>query len=531
MSDFPGKENSQQENPLSESVAEIKEETSTVFSDPAEHKKTAVKQKKRLLPIIIAAVLAVAVLAGGTFAVIKLIPEREEDSNPSVEAVKLIDESPNDFKSVTVTNENGTFKLYSVEETVEGDTSSGSETEIKWYLDGYDKELINTSLASYTVDYASSVEVIKEITAKTAAECGLENPVAKVDIVKNDGTEFSLLIGGDSPDNTGTYVKLSTSDKIYIAESEIKENFVFDAVSFASNDKVEGIAITDDIRNYADDNGLLVTFDAITLSGKNLSEEVIITPNTDDTFGEYAAYMTVAPTKRIADNVSDIFSVFKNGVSVTGAYSFDTSASALKKFGLDDPDLTAKIKVGSLTKTYIFKLQEDGDYAVWYDGSKLIKKVLAANLSFVDYKVTDYYASWVCLQELSDLSNFTVKTTDKTYSFDIAYDDSDEAEESFVITYEGKNVVVKDFKSFYEECVKLACTDFTVDKLNTAPEVSLIFTYADTSYEKTTVDFRKASETKYQYNIDGVDMGKLNSSSINKILKMAEKVANGESVS
>ena len=70
MSDFPEKENIEQENLQSDTVAEPKEEDSTVFSDPAEHKKTAVRQKKKLLPVIIAAVIAVAVLAGGTVAVI-----------------------------------------------------------------------------------------------------------------------------------------------------------------------------------------------------------------------------------------------------------------------------------------------------------------------------------------------------------------------------------------------------------------------------------------------------------------------------
>ena len=60
--------------------------------------------------------------------------------------------------------------------------------------------------------------------------------------------------------------------------------------------------------------------------------------------------------------------------------------------------------------------------------------------------------------------------------------------------------------------------------------MSFVFTYSDTSREKTAVEFKKAGETKYQYSIDGIDMGKINSSSLNKILRQVEKVANGESV-
>lgn len=535
MSDFPEKENINQENLQSETAPAPQEESSTVFSDPAEHKKTAVRKKKKLWPIILSVVLAVAVLAGGTAAVIKLIPEREEESStPSVEKITVLKEDSDDFKSVTVTNENGTFKLYSAEEAAQTDSSDASqtetETEINWYLDGYDKELIDSSSAGAVADNAASLEAVREITAKTSAECGLESPAIKVDVVKNDGSEFSILVGDESPDGTGIYAKLSTDDKIYITESTVKDDFTFDALGFAEKSQVPGVTVTDDMKDYTDDEGALSSFDAITISGKNYPENVVLAPNTDENLSAYATYMTLSPTKRIADNVDGIFNLFKNGAAASGAYSFDNSASARKQLGLDNPDLTATIKIGSFTATYTFKQQEDGAYAVWYDGAKLIKKVTAANLSFIDYKVNDYYASWVCLQSINELSNFTLKTPDKTYSFDIVYDDSEDAEETYVITYEGKKLVAENFQNFYQECISLSCTDFTVDKLSGEPNISIVFTYSDTSREAVTVDFIKASETKYQYSVNGIDMGKVNSTDLNKILRLAQKVANGESI-
>ena len=528
MSDFPEKENIEETT----EPTLTPEEGSTVFSDPAEHKKTAVKQKKRLLPKVIAAVLAVGVLAGGTVAVIKLIPEREESSTPSIETISVLDMKSDDFKSVTVTNENGTFKLYSVEETETSDSSdtSSSEPTVNWYLDGYDREVIDSSAAGSIAGYAASLEAVREVTSKSTAECGLENPTVKADVVKNDGSEFSILVGSESPDNTGTYVKLSTEEKIYITETDLKGNFTFDALSLAETGSVPGIAVTDDMKDYKGDDGALSSFDTITISGKNYPEKVVLAPNTDENLSAYAAYMTVSPTKRIADNVDGIFGLFKSGVSASGAYSFDTSVSSRKNLGFDNPDLTATIKVGSVTQTYSFKQQEDGDYAVWYDGAKLIKKVSASSLSFIDYKVNDYYASWVCLQSINELSNFTVKTPDKTYSFDIVYDDSEDAEETYVITYEGTKLVAENFQNFYQECISLSCTDYTIDKVINEPAMSFVFTYSDTSREKTAVEFKKAGETKYQYSIDGIDMGKINSSSLNKILRQVEKVANGESV-
>ena len=536
MSDLPEKDNNLNEN--TENIAD-EDGASTVFSDPADHKKTAVKQKRRLLPIIISAVLAVAVLAGGTVAVIKLIPEREDDtSTPSIETIKVLDKSSDDFKTVTVTNKSGTFKLYSEEEKDESSSSSsssssdssGSTVKTVWYLDGYAKDVINSSSVSSIVGSAASVTASREVTAKSAAECGLESPAIKADFVTKDGAEFSLLIGGESPDGTGIYIKLSTDDKIYINDSSIDSSLEFDALSLAATDSIAGVPTSDLSSDYKDDNGDLSSFDSITLTGSNFPEKLVIAPNTDANLSTYAAYMTTSPTKRIADNVDGIFGLFKSGVSVSGAYSFDVSAASRKKLGLDNPELTAEIKVGSLTQRYSFKKQEDGGYAVWYDGAKLIKKVDASSLTFIDYKVNNYYASWVCLQSINELSNFTVKTPEKTYSFDIVYDDAEDAEETYVITYEGKKLTAENFQNFYQECISLSCSDFTVDKVSGEPAMTIVFTYSDTSRAKTDVKFVKSGAAKYQYSIDGIEMGKINSSALNKVLKHVEKVAKDESI-
>ena len=535
MSDLPEKDNNLNEN--TENIDREEDGASTVFSDPADHKKTAVKKKRSLLPIIISAVLAVAVLAGGTVAVIKLIPEREDDtSTPSVETIKVLDKSSDDFKTVTVTNKSGTYKLYSEEEKEESSSSSSSSAassstvKTVWYLDGYAKDVINSSSVSSIVSSAASVTASREVTAKSAAECGLESPAVKADFVTKDGAEFSLLIGGESPDGTGIYIKLSTDDKIYINDSSIDSSLEFDALSLAATDSIACVPTSDLSSDYKDDNGDLSSFDSITLTGSNFPEKLIIAPNTDKNLSTYAAYMTTSPTKRIADNVDGIFGLFKSGVSVSGAYSFDTSVSTRKKLGLDNPELTAEIKVGSLTQRYSFKKQDDGGYAVWYDGAKLIKKVDASSITFIDYKVNNYYASWVCLQSINELSNFTIKTPEKTYSFDIVYDDAEDAEETYVITYEGKKLTAENFQNFYQECISLSCSDFTVDKVSGEPAMTIVFTYSDTSRAKTDVKFIKSGAAKYQYSIDGIEMGKINSSALNKILKHVEKVAKDESI-
>lgn len=539
MSDFPENKANESEEPAESSVTqaepETSEEFSTVFSDPTEHRKISGGGKKRRLRAIIASVTAVALLAGGTVAVVKLIPEKEEeDPGNTFETIKVLELDSDDFKTVNITNKNGSFKLYSEAEKPE-DSSSSSDTSstepiINWYLDGYAKDVINSYMVSSIADSAANIEASREITAKTAEECGFNSPAVRADVVTNDGAEYSVLIGADSPDNTGVYLKLSTDDKIYLVESSVKESFEFDALSLAATDSAPGITVTDDMEKYKGEDGTLTTFDTITVKGKNFPETVVLAPNTDETLSQYAAFMTTAPTKRIADKVDSLFAIFKSGTSVSGAYSFDTSAAGQKKLGLDKPDFEATMKAGPQTYTYRFKQQEDGGYAVWFTGCKLIGKVDGSSLEFLTYETSDFYASWVCLQNINELSNFTIKTPEKTYSFGIVYDDSEDAEEDYVITYNGKKLVADYFKNFYQHVISLSCSDYNIESTSGEPDVSIIFTYSDTSKKPTAVEFRKVSETRYQYRIDGIDMGKVTATSLSKILREVEKVAAGEEI-
>lgn len=539
MSDFPENKANESEEPAESSVTqaepETSEEFSTVFSDPTEHRKISGGGKKRRLRAIIASVTAVALLAGGTVAVVKLIPEKEEeDPGNTFETIKVLELDSDDFKTVNITNKNGSFKLYSEAEKPE-DSSSSSDTSstepiINWYLDGYAKDVINSYMVSSIADSAANIEASREITAKTVEECGFNSPAVRADVVTNDGAEYSVLIGADSPDNTGVYLKLSTDDKIYLVESSVKESFEFDALSLAATDSAPGITVTDDMEKYKGEDGTLMTFDTITVKGKNFPETVVLAPNTDETLSQYAAFMTTAPTKRIADKVDSLFAIFKSGTSVSGAYSFDTSAAGQKKLGLDKPDFEATMKAGPQTYTYRFKQQGDGGYAVWFTGCKLIGKVDGSSLEFLTYETSDFYASWVCLQNINELSNFTIKTPEKTYSFGIVYDDSEDAEEDYVITYNGKKLVADYFKNFYQHVISLSCSDYNIESTSGEPDVSIIFTYSDTSKKPTAVEFRKVSETRYQYRIDGIDMGKVTATSLSKILREVEKVAAGEEI-
>lgn len=515
MSEFPEK------NQL-----EDLEETSTIFSDPAPHSiKAENKAKRKLLPKIIAAFLAVAILVGGTVAVIKLIPEKEDGSS-RFEELKLLDLSSDEFKQVTVTNINGTFTLLSQRQEVD------SQTVVTWSIKEYSKDLISSELVKNVTDTLASLTALRKITTKTQEECGLSTPSVTAEIITNADEKISVFLGDKSPDNSGVYMSLSTGDEVYLANKTLNETISFDALSLANTDDVLGVDTDLISSEYKDEDGILSTFDTITLNGKNFEGNVVIKPNSNGIMVEYATYMIVSPLNHSADNsvVSSFVDFFKSGVTSIGAYSFDTSSAELQRLGFDAPDLTASIKIGSYSRTYMFKEQDDGNYAVFYEGCKLIKKIASEYLTIIDYKTEDVYSSWLFPETLTQFKNFTLIADGKTYSFDIVFDDSESATETFVITYNGKKINSENFQTMYAYCTLMECSDFSFTSSNGNPDIKVVLTYSDTAKANYVVEFKKTDVNKYSCTSAGEKIGKINSSAVNKLLKYVENVAAGKAI-
>ncbi len=507
MSDFFENENT-----------EVEGQESTVFSAPAEHIESKIRVKKKLLPKIIAGILCVAVLVGGTFAVVKLIPKKQEETTSTdLDEIKVLNIDTKDVSVLSVKNQNGTYKIYGEEK----------EDDKLWYVDGINKDLIDTSKTSSLISSVVSITASREITEKSDDDCGFNKAQITAEITKTDNNVLTLTFGDESPDGNGCYLKLSGSDKIYLVDCSLKSNMQFDDLYFASSANIPAFAKFEGADGYFE-NDTLSKFDSLTVTGNNYSKPLIIVPNdAEDELSEYMAYKTTSPQVRFADNVDTLMQLFQNGIAVSGAYSYDTSNKALNSFGLDNPELTLSMKILSKELIYKFKMQSDGDYAAWCNEGNLIYKVGASTIeSIVKGSATSYYSSMVCLYSINDLSSLTVGN----YTFGIkALEEDENNDDKYEITYNGKKIDCTSFQNFYQYVVSLNCLDYTTDNAVKNDTVKLIFSFKDG--RNVNIDFDKTSETKYQYSLNSEPMGKVSSSSVKKLLKYAEKVANGEKVS
>ncbi len=505
-------------------------ESSTIFSDPVSHKQRVKTGKGKKLLKALSLLLIVAIIIGGTVAVIKFIPEKEDTKVTANDKIELLDYADSEIKEITVKNKNGSFNIYSKVVETKDESMNETVSETFWYLKGYDTTLTDSAALQTIVDAAVDIDAIRIIESKTAKDCGLEKPVVSVAITSNEGKKITVDIGNKSPDNVGVYLKLSDSENIYLVGSMLDEKLTFKDLDMASTDPQAAITLDEKYDEYLSDDKI-ISCDSFTVSGRNFPQKVSFVMNKDEKLAGYIPYYLTTPMQRTAENGDPIFSLFYQGFPVAGAYSYDVKKSTLKELGLNEPDFEVSAKFGDFTYTYRFKEQRKGEYAVVGTDSKNVKKVLIDDCGFLAYRTADFYSKIVFITPIDSVNSLKIATADKTYLFNItAASSTNEDNKKYIIECDGKTYNSTYFQSYYQFLCGLESMEFDVTKTTEKPSLTLTYTYNDRQKKPSVIEFVKINATKYQYSVDGVPMGKIGSTSYNKILKNLERLLDGKQI-
>ena len=475
------------------------------------------KKKNGFVKIIIY-VVCVGVIAGGCYLANRFIPKKKDDTSSETEnrEISVLNENAEKVKTVKLENSKGTLELY----------SEKVEDEKNWYVEGVKKELISTSLSSVLVSTVTEISAIQKVTSMSVAECGLDKPYLTAEMQKTDNSVVGFAVGNDSALGDGCYLKIDGKDDIYLVDTSLKNDLDIDALALAAADNIPAVTKTDDTEDYFNEDSL-TSCDSITVTGKNYPAPLVIEKNDDTQINEYVQYKISSPDDHLADNIDNLFSLFSSGVTADGAYSF--YASDLSKFSLDSPDLNISMSIKNQVNTLKFSKQSDGYYAAWSNTGNFIYKVSETTVeSVVNSKATDFYSSIVCLYSIADLSDFTVKTAEKSYTFGIKANSDEDADDRYIISLGNKKIDCASFQNLYQFIISLSCNDFQTVDTDSNDKMSFEFKRKDGSV--TTVEFVKVDETRYQYSINGKATGKVQASKLNKIVKYTAKLANGEKI-
>ncbi len=522
MDDFTEKREINDETPAEE------QEESTVFSAPPEHKKERLKSsKKRTVISIVAAVAAVCVLVGGTLAVIKYIPKlKGDDENAAVPEKKTInvngfasgDNIDGQFDSVTVKNSNGEFSFYP--------KTDGEER--NWYVKGVDEGKISVYKTKDIVSAAASLKAVMEIDKKTREDCGLDNPVTTVSVTSKSLGDFTLSIGELSPDKSGVYLYSSYDEKIYlVAETELNV-FDFALLDLASTDAVPPVTALADLGDCVRDGNLMI-FDSITVAGKGFTRPVTATQIPEEDLSKIGfAYRIVSPVSRYGSQqtIDSVLGAFSSGISVSGVYSLETDAATLRGFGFNNPDVVLTLSANGVRFTYLFALQDDGDYALFGDGMNTVKRISPTAAEYLKFEEADFYNKSVYIRYISELKNMTFITAGKTLSFDIS-ENPEDAEEPYNVNLGDKHIDSENFQNFYMEFVSMSLVDFSTE-LSGGSELTVKILDVDGKTE--TLEFFRSSATEFCCAYNGEMLGRITSATYNKLLSNLQTVSANKNV-
>ena len=143
-------------------------------------------------------------------------------------------------------------------------------------------KLSNTSMNSI-ISAAASVTAIREITTKTASECGFDNPKIKVKVESDGHDPYTFLIGDESPDGLGSYLMVEGIDTIYVASETAFSSFEFSLLDLADKTSIPATTFTTDTSDNKSEDGAYAYFDSLTLSGTLFPDMITIINNPEDT--------------------------------------------------------------------------------------------------------------------------------------------------------------------------------------------------------------------------------------------------------
>lgn len=493
---------------------------STIFSAPVDHSDKK-PQNSKLLPRLLAAFLALAIVVGGALAVIKLVPEKQDDTKSDA-TIELLALDTDNIEKVELTNEKGSVTLLS---TV---TEKDGESTVSWRVDGVTEAYTDSDTIKSTVQTAAKLSALKAVEG-SLADFGLDKPGITFTLYPRNNAfpQITVTVGDAAPAGLGYYLKLSEKDTVYLVDDDIFSLSQVTKLDFATTTGVSGVIQTEK-NSSCFTEGSITKFDYITLSGKHYPTPLKIEMQNDEAINAYFAFLVTSPSLRIGndENITSLITLLSSGIKSEGAYSFDPTDKELEKYGFNSPDAVLTISVAGQTYTIAAAKVDSGYYAVIDSYGGIIHKIPAASLPFVSASVTDYYSSFIVLENLSGLSNFKAAFADGTvYDFVTEYEKEDESYKAFI---GGKELDIANFKALYSNFIGLSPVEYASKEIKeTALTITLVHS-ADTP--DTVLKFKPYSSGRYQVEMNSIPMGLITTTNYENLVSDIKNVANGVSI-
>lgn len=480
--------------------------------------------------IVVAASIAVL---GGAVAALTLTGQGtgSSASSSASSSIELISKKSSDVSSMTVKNQNGSYKLVpqvvpaSSTSTVSSGTSSGtssSSTTTTYMVEGLSGLPVDTDLTSSVFQNGYSLVASQDLgKVDKLDEFGLKNPKATVVVSFKDGSSVTYLIGNESAaDSTAYYMCTKDSSRVYVVSVD---SGLFESKNYFIKKEILSISSSSGTNDFT----------SIVLSGKNYAQSIAFATSGSE-------LVMTSPVKASTDqtNLSSLETALTS-VTAASVEAVNPDAAALKKYGLDNPSAVASFTVNKGSYKILAGAKTGDNYYVMLDKGHVVYQVAADSIdAWVKGSVFTLRSKLVFLPSITAVKSvvFMKGSNSSVVNITRTKDEKTSTEDTTAYTYTVKGTSGKKldydkaYQPFYAKLIAVELLEASSAKPSGSPVYTLEYRYFDKSGTDT-VQFYSAGDRRYLAVVNGQTVGIVTSSDVDAVYTLWQQLQNGKSIS
>ena len=471
--------------------------------------------QKRMIGVICGAAV-VLLLVGGV--VLLTRPTGEDSSSETTEAttqspeelaaLTLSEESADHVKSISITNETGSYQVVRIENASAGtgDTTDTTEETVTFGVKGWEDLPTNTSLIGTLANNTASLQAEQcvEEHADDLEKFGLGDDATQVEMQFEDGSTFAFRIGDSVSGSSSHYFALADSDTVYTVKTSLVANFSKAATDFLSTTILEKPADED-----------MPEIGTVTIERADLETPIVLerrdTSNDENTGGTMSDHQMTVPisaylsVERSTDVIEGLF-----GLTASKILEVRPDEQAKEDAGITEPFATLTLDCSD-GNPYVLKIgkavtetnEEDNTKSTYYpvmlNDGEMLYAVAADKCPWATITPTGLASKLIFTTYVWDISELEVTVDGKQVSFANSGTDADTAS----ITKDGNPTDTERYRQFYSFLLQTAAEEVVLGDAPTGtPDAEIHYRTSD-GKEDRTVAFYQVDDFNCYITVNG----------------------------
>ncbi len=433
-------------------------------------------KRKRTLLLSLGVVVVLAAL------LCVLLLTRPATESQGEEAQTLFSCSRDDIAEISVENQYGQFSMI--------------KTDTSWEVSPYEQVPVDSTVIW---DLATKLESITPSRLVNEAPedlslYGLDEPAATVRVRLSDGTETTVYVGDEFPDESSYYIRMEGSDTVWLHnmvtfDPVLEEGYYFlNKQITASANEMQDTPIT-----------------RVEFCGPETNFEPIVIERLSEGFKDGAFntinFQMVSPKQRYfmyaaeSEYIIPLTGLTAERVAVVGL-----TDEILENAGLTaDKAYTATFVRDGQQHTIAVGIESDGYVAVRVDNEDWIYTVKADSVPWAHGDYYTFASVYPYAPLLSDVETITIVSGDRTHTIEV----TGESEDDYALKVDGNDVTYDNFKNFYRVLNHYYGTEPAVDVELGEILMTITWKSRDSSSPDRVVNFYSVSGRRMAIEIDG----------------------------